>query len=1051
MDASSKPDAVASERRLRDLLAHAWRHSPFYRELYAAHGIRERDLAHVPLADLPVVSKADLMVRFDEAVTDTRLRRDDLERWLQQDTDPLSVYLDRYIFVHGSGGTGIHSYVPYTPETWRRVTTAAAPLLLPLKQGVTPRLRSAFYFWSERHFVGAVSARLASHAAHELLSLSVFDPVEEVRARLNAFKPERLHSYASALSWLAEWTLQGKLRIAPRTVVSSGDRLTPAVRAQIEAAWNAEIYEVYGACESLCMAVQRPGAHFEVLAETNLLEVVDAANRMVQPGARGRVLLTSLVNATLPIIRFDLHDYAILGSAGLGAETLLRLEGKTYEALPVRRADGGLVALEVYELSQLELPGVVKLQCVAHSPDHVEIRYQSSRDMDASVGAAFRRLLAERSAAVETLTVGRVEHVANSMPAFKLQRAVKPDQALFAPVSLADGHSREAVPIAGAEPGPRADETDARGAVDRSFAEIAALLAQRCAVIDRGQQLSYGELDVLASRVAGALLGRGFDASRPVAVVCAHGLELLPLVLGTLRAGGFYLPLDPRLPRGRLQAILVEMRPELILCDRAQRDAARALAGDAIALLCLDDMRASPPQRGSPASPDAPACVLYTSGSSGASRGIVLSHRAMRQRAARYRADFDLRPADRVALLHSHAVSAGVRDVFGALLAGSTLAFYDVRERGVAGLARWLEDTRITVLYAVPTLFRTLLESLSTESFTAVRVLRLGGEPVEARDVDGFRRHFPLPCKLVNGYATTETDTICQYVIDRETRIVAGRIPVGTAVEGVHATLCDAQGDAQGDADDEALAEVRVAGNMLASGCWDARTGRVQPFDLPFATGDLGYRLADGRMFLAGRRDLIVKVHGYRVDLGEVERAASAVPGVVEAAAVLRAGRRNEPRLVVFYVATGEDSRVVAALRRAVDSIVPARAAATAFVRLPELPRLASGKVLRDSLPAVPRSAAEPRRDPGSLSGTEATVAHIWQEVLEVPCTTRGANFFDLGGDSITVFRVLSLIRRECGVDLPVGEFFAHVELSALARAIDARRASAPSAATPAR
>jgi len=121
-------------------------------------------------------------------------------------------------------------------------------------------------------------------------------------------------------------------------------------------------------------------------------------------------------------------------------------------------------------------------------------------------------------------------------------------------------------------------------------------------------------------------------------------------------------------------------------------------------------------------------------------------------------------------------------------------------------------------------------------------------------------------------------------------------------------------------------------------------------------------------------------------------------------------------------------------------------------VQLPELPRLASGKVLRDSLPPLPDPAAgEPQSDPGSLSGTEATVAHIWQEVLDVPCTSRGANFFDLGGDSITVFRVLSLIRRECGVDLPVGEFFAHVELSALARAIDARRSSVPPVAMPAR
>ncbi len=162
-------------------------------------GIRERDLPYIALEHLPVVSKADLMVRFDEAVTDRRLRKSDLEAWVAQDADPLHLFLDEYIVVHSSGGSQIHSYVPHTRNAWRYLTATAGPQLLPFAQGMERPLRSAFFMKSGGHLVGPTSISLASHAAHEVLRLSIFDPVEEIWARLNAFQPERLSSYASTL------------------------------------------------------------------------------------------------------------------------------------------------------------------------------------------------------------------------------------------------------------------------------------------------------------------------------------------------------------------------------------------------------------------------------------------------------------------------------------------------------------------------------------------------------------------------------------------------------------------------------------------------------------------------------------------------------------------------------------------------------------------------------------------------------------------------------------------------------------------------------------
>jgi len=1032
---------LVANRRFRSLLAHAWDRSPFYREIYAAHGIRQQDLSAVALEDLPVVSKADLMVRFDEAVTDPRLSKADLEQWLRKDVDPLNLYLDEYIVVHGSGGTKIYSYVPYTREAWRLISATTAPLLLALDRSMASPIRTAFYFWIEGHYVGATSARFASQQAHQVLSLSVFDPVEEVCARLNAFQPEQLNSYASTLAWLVEWSRQGRLRIAPRAVLASGERLTPVVRAAVRAVWNADIYDLYGACESICMAVRRPGnGDYEVLTDLNLLEVVDPTNRSVASGARGRVLLTSFVNRTLPIIRFDLHDYAILGETAMGAATLRRLDGKTYHALPVRLRDGGVGALEAHELAELELPQIAAMQFVSHSPDEVEIRYQSAHALDARIEAGFRSVLARKDAVVQKATIRRVEQISNSLPSFKLELVVKPDQRTFAPPFLAEdrsgGDAREATSLRERAP-IRADDLDTP--IDRRVRKIAAEHPRRRAVVDGERVLTYGELDRLASRVAGVLLDRGFDPSRPVAVFSGCRLEVVALILGALRAGGFYLPLDPNLPVQRLQTILAETAPQFLLTTAEQSAAARALITEGATVLSLEDMAAPSRKPASFDSPAAPACLLYTSGSTAGPKGVVLSRDAVRARAARYVADFGLRPTDRIALMHSHTVSASLRDIFGALLAGATLALYDVRAQGVAGIARWLEANRISVLYAVPTLFRSFLETLDGETFPAVRVVRLGGEPVQPDDVTGFREHFSPRCRLVNGYAATETDTICQYAMDHDTRIVGGRVPVGAPVTGVSVALCDERGMAVVDS----LGEIRVASPMLASGYWDPRNRRVQPFPLPFATGDMGYRVADGRIFLVGRRDLVVKIHGHRIDLGELEAIASGVPGVVEAAAVLRPAAAGNSRIVVHYVASDRERAPVAELQRALSAAIPMRVVSIGFVQLPALPRLPGGKVNRAGLPAEARSApASAKEEPRYASETEASLARIWRDVLGVTCAGRD-DFFDLGGDSITVFRMLGLVEDKFGVNLPIGEFFANVALADLARAIDARRAKA--------
>ena len=317
------------------------------------------------------------------------------------------------------------------------------------------------------------------------------------------------------------------------------------------------------------------------------------------------MLLTSLLHATLPLIRFDLCDHAVLGEAGIGAQTLLAVDGKVPDSLPVRLVDGRVAALEVYELAQLELPGVEKLQFVHHSPAEVEILYQSPDDLDAALEAAFRRLLAQKSATIETVRVRRVERILNDLTTYKLRSVIAPGEPMITPSSLAEADHRVAMPA----PAPPVEAAaavagDLPASIWPLFSQQAARHPGHPAAIDGDRRLAYGELDQLAAKVAGELQRRDFDARRPVAVLSGHAPDLLPLILGVLRAGGWYVPLDAGLPAGRLQSILADALPQFLLTGAAERAVAATLAAGRCAVLCVDEMSAAPPP--------APAAVAPT-------------------------------------------------------------------------------------------------------------------------------------------------------------------------------------------------------------------------------------------------------------------------------------------------------------------------------------------------------------------------------------------------------------------------------------------------------
>jgi phenylacetate-coenzyme A ligase PaaK-like adenylate-forming protein len=403
------------DQRFRELLSNLWTHSPFYRDFYADHGIQERHLADVSVRDLPIVDKETLMENFDRISTNTILRRCEIEAWIHSDTSR-GLYQDRYVVVHTSGSSGSLGIFVYDKSAWTRIRGIALargmgiPRFNPLN-----RFRVAYYAATHGRFAGVTSVRLLPRALYYIQLCSVLDPLTHTIDRLNHFQPELLVGYPSAVLDLANSAIAGALRIRPGTIMTSGEVLTPEASKTIEQAWGVRPSNLYGTSESIFLGLQGPNCRSMSLVEDeHIFEILNDRNEAVSAGEVGRVVLTSLYNRTIPLVRYELRDYVTRGfrEDHEPFDHVLRVEGRVVDALPVTLRDGSCGSIHPVVLSEFFVPGVRMFQFVSQSPSHVNIRYVANEENDEAVRQAFGRILALKVAhpAVKVF-VQRVKHL----------------------------------------------------------------------------------------------------------------------------------------------------------------------------------------------------------------------------------------------------------------------------------------------------------------------------------------------------------------------------------------------------------------------------------------------------------------------------------------------------------------------------------------------------------------------------------------------------------------------------------------------------------------
>lgn len=585
---------------------------------------------------------------------------------------------------------------------------------------------------------------------------------------------------------------------------------------------------------------------------------------------------------------------------------------------------------------------------------------------------------------------------------------------------------------------------DIHGSICERFDAVAAAHARKLAICTPRGTISYGDLHARADRIARFVAQRTVQRpeARPYPVVTLQhqGVAAIAAQLGILKAGACYVPADIRAPGAHLAAVTKHAGASLVIADGHVVETARsALAGDVevvdVAEACMPSARTTrlPPVRAHDA-----AYIYYTSGSTGAPKGVADTHRNVLHNVWRYTHALAIGQDDRLTLLQPPAFSGAVSSTYCALLNGATAFPYDLRVDGPDGLVDWLAEHALTIYHSVPAIFRSFIATHG-RSLPALRYIRLEGDRALADDARLFQASFQPGCRLVNGLGTTETGLVCQYFVAHDTFVDEGALPIGYPVTDIECFVVDETG---APLPAGSVGEIVVQGEYLAQGYWrDPETTRRKFAGIGatrrYRTGDVGRVGTDGRLHYIGRRSGVSRVLGADVDPHEVEECLLRVPGVRDAAVITHQIEGGNMRIAAA-VASESAQLSPATLRAALEPLLPARAIPSRFVVRDCLPLTRFGKVDRA---AVARIVADDERAQSRLqtegqqaSALEQTIARIWQTVLGAKKVALDVPFLHQGGDSLSAMQIVVRLRAELGVQMLPADFFALETVTAQAR-----------------
>jgi amino acid adenylation domain-containing protein len=569
--------------------------------------------------------------------------------------------------------------------------------------------------------------------------------------------------------------------------------------------------------------------------------------------------------------------------------------------------------------------------------------------------------------------------------------------------------------------------------VHHPFEARAARTPHAVAIVDGTATLTYGELEARANRLAHALIRRGAGPEVRVGVCLERSAELVVGLLGILKAGAAYVPLDPNYPRERIAATLDDACAPLLVSQARFRGLLKGQPGSVLWIDAdRDRIEAEPETR--PASrtqPENLAYLIYTSGSTGRPKGVQIEHRSATALLAWCRRTWTAEECAVVLGSTSVCFDMHVFEVFHTLGAGGRI----VMAENALTLPELPARDEVTLINTVPSAAAQLLASGGLPR--SVRTVNLGGEPLKGSLVRGLYAPGHVE-RVFNLYGPTEDTTYSTALLvprDAAREPTVGRAVAGTRIHLLNERLRPV---AEGEAGEVYLSGAGLARGYLGRPAMTAEKYLPCPVGEPggrmYRVGDLGRFLPDGELDCLGRIDHQVKVRGFRVELGEVEAVLLAHPAVRDAVVVAREDATGDRRLTAYLVADGLDAP---GARAWVAERLPYYMVPAAVVPLDAFPRLPNGKVDRVALPA-PGFGADEARYVAPRTPVEAWLAEVWSEVLGVERIGAQDSFFDLGGHSLRAVQVITRVRDTLGVELPLSALFDAPTVAALAERVAA-------------
>lgn len=591
------------------------------------------------------------------------------------------------------------------------------------------------------------------------------------------------------------------------------------------------------------------------------------------------------------------------------------------------------------------------------------------------------------------------------------------------------------------------------------FARQAAGSPRATALTAGGASMSYAELHDLAGHLAARLVAAGVRPGDLVPVLVPRRL-VIPAILGVLMAGAAYVPLDPRYPDTRLANLAERVGAGVIVTD--DELVVRAKAWHTGSFVLVGDAEGSDlPATSVTVSPDDLAYVMFTSGSTGAPKGVKITHRNVVRLMTEASVIYDLGAEDVWTMLHSYAFDFSVWEMWGALLFGGRLVLVeDEMARVPDELLDLMDREGVTVLSQTPSALAALAgaDESRPAGLDRLRLIVLGGERLDPATLSGwFARRGDQQPRVVNMYGITETTVHVTYcpITAQDAAADAGS-PIGLPLPDLDISLRDEDGAPTpvGEA-----GEIWISGPGLARGYFGDDDATARSFRMAawgpgdhrrtYLSGDLARADADGRLFYVGRRDEQVKVRGYRVELGEVGAALKAHPDVIDACVATDTGDSVGSRLLAWATVRpggpGTDG-----LRAFLADQLPGHMVPNELRTVDSMPLTPNGKVDRKALleqaRATTRTASPAAQDASRSDALHAAVAGIWAEELGVAEVGLGDDFFDLGGHSLMVAKVIRRTRTEIGAQIGARALFEAPRLADFVERVRAQAATSLSA-----